>query len=75
MATNDQTHGDRTSEPDDRIETRAELLPEEVKVGTEDANAQAEEILQESDERVTQAETDVRTGTEPIERRESSETA
>ena len=60
---------------DDRVEGRAELLPEEEAVGTADADAQAEEILQESDDRASQAEIDVRTGTEPIERRESSETA
>lgn len=41
-----------TETPDDaRIETRAELLPEEEVAGSEDPTAQAEAILQESDER------------------------
>ena len=40
------------SEPEqDRIETRAELLPEEQAAGSEDAEAQARAILEESDER------------------------
>lgn len=33
------------------VDTRAELLPEEQAAGSEDAHAQAEEILEESDER------------------------
>ena len=38
--------------PDDaRVERRAELLPEEQAVGSEDPQAQAEAILAESDER------------------------
>lgn len=38
--------------PDDaRIESRAELLPEELAAGSEDPAAQAEAILEESDER------------------------
>jgi len=37
---------------DDRVESRAEhLLPEEVTVGSDDPEAQAEAILEESDER------------------------
>jgi hypothetical protein len=41
-----------TERPDDeRIETRAELLPEEEAAGSEDPEAQAEAILIESDER------------------------
>jgi hypothetical protein len=37
---------------DDRVESRAEhLLPEEVAVGSDDPEAQAEAILEESDER------------------------
>ena len=41
-----------TERPDDeRIETRAELLPEEQAAGSEDPEAQAEAILSESDER------------------------
>jgi hypothetical protein len=37
---------------DDRVESRAEhLLPEEEAVGSEDPTAQAEVILDESDER------------------------
>jgi hypothetical protein len=36
---------------DDRVESRAELLPEEQAAGSEDPTAQAEAILAESDER------------------------
>jgi hypothetical protein len=41
------------TEPADesRIERRADLLPEEVTAGSDDAEAQAEAILEESDER------------------------
>jgi len=35
----------------DRAETRADLLPEEKAAGSEDAQAQAEAILTDSDER------------------------
>ena len=50
---------------DERITERAELLPEEVEAGSEDPEAQAEAILEDSDERVDDPE---RT------RRESSQT-
>ncbi|MGN6132801.1 MAG: hypothetical protein ACTHOK_20930 [Nocardioidaceae bacterium] len=41
-----------TEHPDeDRIESRAELLPEEEHAGSEDPHDQAEAILEESDER------------------------
>ena len=41
-----------TERPDDgRVERRAELLPEERAAGSEDAQAQAEAILEESDDR------------------------
>lgn len=36
---------------DDRVERRAELLPEERAAGSEDPEAQAEAILEESDDR------------------------
>ena len=36
---------------DDRVKSRAELLPEEQAAGSEDPTAQAEAILEESDER------------------------
>lgn len=36
---------------DHRIDTRAELLPEEARAGSEDPEAQAEAILADSDER------------------------
>jgi hypothetical protein len=36
---------------EDRIESRAELLPEEENAGSEDRYEQAEAILEESDER------------------------
>lgn len=37
---------------DDRVTSRAELLPEERSAGSDDPEAQAEAILEESDERV-----------------------
>jgi hypothetical protein len=41
-----------TETPDEaRVESRAELLPEEQAAGSEDPTAQAEAILEESDER------------------------
>jgi hypothetical protein len=42
-----------TETPEDqaRVASRAELLPEEQAAGSEDPQHQAEEILQESDER------------------------
>lgn len=47
--------------PDDRVATRAELLPEEEAAGSEDPHAQAEAILEESDERIEDPEgTEVR---------------
>ena len=36
---------------DDRIESRAELLPEEERAGSDDPEAQAAAILEESDDR------------------------
>lgn len=50
---------------EDRIESRAELLPEERAAGSEVPREQAEEILEESDERTADPE-----GT----RRESTQT-
>lgn len=41
---------------DDRVETRAELLPEELAAGSDDPEAQAEAILEESDERTEDSE-------------------
>ncbi|WP_028651868.1 hypothetical protein [Nocardioides halotolerans] len=38
-------------EDDERIHRRADLLPEEQAAGSDDPEAQAEAILQESDER------------------------
>jgi hypothetical protein len=43
---------------DDRIETRAELLPEEEAAGSDDPHAQAEQILEESDARTEGSTTD-----------------
>lgn len=41
-----------TESPDhDRVERRSELLPEEQEAGSDDPTAQAEAILEESDER------------------------
>ena len=42
---------------DDRVTTRAELLPEERTAGSEDPEHQAEEILEESDERTLDPQT------------------
>ena len=36
---------------DERVATRSELLPEEKKAGSDDPEAQAEAILEESEER------------------------
>jgi hypothetical protein len=46
---------------EDRIEGRAELLPEEEAAGSEEPHDQAEQILRESDERTDDPE---RTGEE-----------
>lgn len=46
---------------DERIESRAELLPEERTAGSDDPHDQAEQILRESDERTQDPE---RTGAE-----------
>lgn len=46
---------------EERIESRAELLPEEQAAGSEDPHDQAEQILRESDERTEDPE---RTGAE-----------
>lgn len=40
-----------SSADESRIDTRAELLPEEQQAGSDDPHAQAEAILEESDER------------------------
>jgi hypothetical protein len=42
----------RSPEDEERIERRSELLPEEEQAGSDDPEAQAEAILEESDERV-----------------------
>ncbi|MGS0687340.1 hypothetical protein ACVBEQ_19680 [Nakamurella sp. GG22] len=39
--------------PDGMVENRSDLLPEELAVGSDDPQAQAEAILEESEERVT----------------------
>ena len=45
-----------TPEDDDRVDTRAELLPEEEAAGSDDPHGQAEAILEESDERTNDPE-------------------
>lgn len=40
-----------TQDPADRTTTRAELLPEEERAGSDDPQAQAEAVLADSDER------------------------
>jgi hypothetical protein len=58
---------------DDRVESRAEhLLPEEEAVGSDDPTAQAEVILEESDEREADPEAAPDT---VLERRTSEEAA
>jgi len=60
---------------DDRVESRAEhLLPEEEAVGSDDPTAQAEVILEESDERMEEAVQGDPEGDDQI-RRKSEETA
>ena len=44
---------DSTEIPDSMVETRSDLLPEELAVGSDDPQAQAAAILEESEERVT----------------------
>jgi hypothetical protein len=39
------------SSDEDRIESRADLLPEEVQAGSDDPDEQAKAILEDSDER------------------------
>jgi hypothetical protein len=41
----------QSSEDEERIESRAQLLPEEEAAGSDDPHRQAEEILRDSDER------------------------
>jgi hypothetical protein len=43
--------GEHHDQPADRVEKRAELWPEEANAGSEDPEAQAEAILEESDQR------------------------
>lgn len=58
---------------DDRVETRAELLPEEEAAGSDDPHAQAEAILEESDERTEDPEgTQLESTQTPDEGREST---
>ncbi len=40
-----------TAETDERVISRSDLLPEEAAAGSDDPEAQAEAILEESDER------------------------
>jgi hypothetical protein len=54
------------SAEESRVEARAELLPEEVAAASDDPEAQARVILEESDERTAQPEKT---------RRESTQTA
>ncbi|MGN6608925.1 MAG: hypothetical protein ACTHMS_18180 [Jatrophihabitans sp.] len=44
------------NDPDARVDSRAELLPEEERVGSEDRELQARAILQDSDERTEDVE-------------------
>jgi hypothetical protein len=45
-----------TESPDPRIDSRADLLPEEERAGSEDPERQAREILRDSDERTAHPE-------------------
>jgi hypothetical protein len=69
----DADEADDVPVPDpDRVRSRAEaLLPEEKAVGSDDPQAQAEEILAESDERTSDR---VAPGGEPVEQRRSEDT-
>jgi hypothetical protein len=49
---------------DERIATRAELLPEEDEAGSDDPTRQAEEILRDSDERTEHPEETGRASTQ-----------
>ena len=51
-----ETLGEDSSRFDERVEERAELLPEELAAGSDDPEAQAEAILAESDERIADPE-------------------
>jgi hypothetical protein len=62
---------DEQSTNDERVSTRSELLPEEKAVGSDDAEAQAEAILADSDERT--ASRDASPGTH-LEHRTSEDT-
>jgi hypothetical protein len=57
---------------DDRVHDRSELLPEELAAGSDDPNAQAKAVLEDSDDRAAYRETtpDLR-----IEHRTSEEAA
>ncbi|MHA6803674.1 hypothetical protein [Salinifilum ghardaiensis] len=59
---------DKPEYEEERVQERAQLLPEEETAGSTNPEEQAQIILQESEERAAQAETDARTRTEPIER-------
>jgi hypothetical protein len=50
----------------DRIETRADLLPEEETVGSDDPEAQAAAILAESDDRTDHPERTQRESTQTL---------
>jgi hypothetical protein len=54
-----------TEHPDEsRIETRAQLTPEEAAAGSDDAHRQAEIILEDSDERTEHPEQSKRASTQ-----------
>ena len=56
---------------DERVEGRAELTGEEKAAGSDDPEAQAREILEESDERVEEG---AATASTPVEHRRSEDT-
>jgi hypothetical protein len=65
-----------TEEPlvdDERVARRAELLPEEKVAGSDDAEAQAESILAESEERIAQRAGEASGEGDDVERRTSEE--
>jgi hypothetical protein len=49
-----------------RVESRAHLTPEERRAGSDDPEAQAEEILADSDGRIEHPESDARTSSQTI---------
>lgn len=62
-------HRSASGEDDDRVEARAHLLPEEIAAGgSDDAERQAQVILEDSDRRTAEPETTRRESTQTPDR-------